>query len=702
MKYLYYTNYCGGHSGLSNGIMSVEIGVVLAFLTDRVLVIEGNVSPPANLVDYGNAVTNTHRSRITDLLDLPVPWLDAEDFAIGSRQARDLTGRSLWDSVFRHPPDIDIATADFLSFAHTRKNVLTYTPELAAADVLKVTEGPVGATPADLRNLSFYSYFFYLDGPTWDSVHAMLRTMRPKQHFADFAGMVAGELGPFNAVHARRGDFKETFGVTTLDRSAGEALVVLDRHFDRKERLVILTDEPDDPFFDDIVGAYTDHVFLDRFILENFGDRFLDLPYHDSIALAFLSQLVASESVDFIGSMTSTFTSLIQRFRGNRGKDEPFKFLWNELPEKGDHLERGRHPVSACVPMRDGIMVEERPGPYSWNRYNPRINPAWMREWPESFLHDGVAQGSASERLAQTAEPPAKADNEEAPRSAPDLAIVARTDDTIHVAFASHQVAISSPHTEALSIARTCFQAMLAPAPSQVVGHIRIMSHNGSYHFITDEKGDKETIPPIDLYPHLLRRVVRLFIQAYPDLVWLHAGAAADSDAAVVIAGPWGRGKSTLVTSLYQRGWGYFSDDVIPLDPVARTVHPFPQTPRLRLASPVVLPRNEVGGLSKMTVDIRPESNHRRAVPLSMLVLPHFDPYAETRLDVHLPAMAVAALLESCLSYVKHRETAISTLCGLVQQLPTYRLPFSDAERATDLIVEAHADINGRQASSVQ
>ena len=166
MKYLYYTNYCGGRSGLSNGIMSIEIGVVLAFLTDRVLVIEGNISPTANLVDHGNAVTNEHRSRITDLLALPIPWLDAEAFAVTSRQARDLTDRPLWDSVFCHPPDIDTATADFQAFAHTRKNVLTYTPELAAADVLKVTEGPVGDSPAEQRNFSFYSYLFYLDGTT--------------------------------------------------------------------------------------------------------------------------------------------------------------------------------------------------------------------------------------------------------------------------------------------------------------------------------------------------------------------------------------------------------------------------------------------------------------------------------------------------------------------------------------------------------
>ena len=41
MKYLHYASYASGNSGLSNAIMSIEIGVILAHLTDRVLVNQG-------------------------------------------------------------------------------------------------------------------------------------------------------------------------------------------------------------------------------------------------------------------------------------------------------------------------------------------------------------------------------------------------------------------------------------------------------------------------------------------------------------------------------------------------------------------------------------------------------------------------------------------------------------------------------------
>ena len=62
MKYLAYTTYCSGRSGLSNNIMSLEIGTILAHLTNRTLVLEGNVSPPANVVQYPGLISNSQPS----------------------------------------------------------------------------------------------------------------------------------------------------------------------------------------------------------------------------------------------------------------------------------------------------------------------------------------------------------------------------------------------------------------------------------------------------------------------------------------------------------------------------------------------------------------------------------------------------------------------------------------------------------------
>ena len=78
MRHLHYPLYCRGRCGFSNLVMSAEVGVVASFLLDRMLVLEGNISPPANVVEYkGKGVTNRHRSRVTDLIELPVPWIEA-------------------------------------------------------------------------------------------------------------------------------------------------------------------------------------------------------------------------------------------------------------------------------------------------------------------------------------------------------------------------------------------------------------------------------------------------------------------------------------------------------------------------------------------------------------------------------------------------------------------------------------------------
>lgn len=390
MKYLFYTTYCSGRTGLSNCIMSTELGVLLAFLTDRVLVLDGNISPPVR-VSYGGKTSSRHLSRPTDLLEIPVPWLSAEQIDLEGRgRAMELTDRSLLESVFFYPPSLDLDNEDFRRFAQGRRAAFTYGGEYCDAPVLRLSGGPEIGDGVKIHNFGFYAPFLYLDAATKQRTHHLLRAMRPQRHFVELAERATAALGTFNAVHIRRGDFKLTYGRTTLVRRPREALAVLDYNFSRRDRLVILTDERDDPFFAEIVQAYPDAVFLDHFILDELGAEFRDLPHHDSIALAFLCQLIAARARDFVGTMTSTFSSLIQRWRGSSGLDERFKFLWNELPAANAELVRGATAINDGVPMRpDGTMVEEFEGPYSWNRYNARLNSAWMREWPESFLAEG-------------------------------------------------------------------------------------------------------------------------------------------------------------------------------------------------------------------------------------------------------------------------------------------------------------------------
>jgi hypothetical protein len=355
---------------------------------------------------------------------------------------------------------------------------------------------------------------------------------------------VAANIGSFNAVHMRRGDFKVTYGVTTLDRQPWEAIEALEQIFDRKDPLVIVTDERDDPFFREITQAYPHHLFIDWHILDEYGAELAQLPQSDSLSLAYLSQLVAAESKNFIGTMTSTFTALIQRYRGNRGKHEPFRFLWNELPAPGAPFERGRHAISDCVAFDRGVMLEEFEGPYSWNRVNQRINPAWMREWPESFLTpQTLATGALSLTPALRTQPFSTTRGN---AGAPGAAVV-------YVSFENLQIAVRSRNTEQLHRVSLGFGARPGEPAGHVIAELEIVSNGGSYVVLQNGQHVGEAADETQLSELLKRLAVPVLTRARRRHTWLRGAAFVRAGRALVVAGDLGDG--SLVEAMQSASW---------------------------------------------------------------------------------------------------------------------------------------------------
>ncbi len=664
MRSLIHTIYREGGAGLSNLVMSLELGVVLAGLTGRLLVLKGNVTPAANIVHYGGLVSNAYRSRVTDLIEPGLPWTNIENFNLAGHVPQVISDNPAFESVCYFPAHLDIDSEDFRAFKGRRPNAFTINPSLDHVPALAYHGGPDGNT------LGFWSSFFYLDEPSQARALDILRNIRPRPEYEAFAKRVAGDLGTFNAAHIRRGDFKLTYGVTTLDRTGADALAALDQQFSRDDRLVILTDDAADPCFDDIRSAYRDLVFIDHHILANYLPEFMDLPFHDSIALAYLSQLVASHSADFIGTMTSTYTALVQRMRANRGHVEKFKYLWNELPDAGAVVERGRHAISDCIALDKGVMVEQRSGPYSWNRFDERLNPAWMREWPEGVLDETAMLERAAKRVYAVAAPAGRSSCER-----------------ITVAFQGKTVVASSNSPDVAEAIRNLFALMEAQSGGGSLGDVRIMQDGAVARLLVDGKEVSRNADSFRLLRHLYREVVRKFILATPDLVWTHAGCAASVDGAIILPGSWGRGKSTLVQALYRNGWLFLSDDIAPVDPKTGMAIPFPGTPQIREHSERVLLRNEIGTLSKKALVLDQRRVAAEGVPVAGVVFPHFTPGAKTRIEDIAPAQAVGELLENCLSFQNNTDATIAALCSVVENLRAYRLVFSDAHDAAQTII---------------
>jgi len=654
MRYLFYTNYQSGNSGLSNGIMSIEVGVILAHLTNRLLVLDGNVSPPANVVTYDGRVNNHRPSRVTDLVDIPVPWVEPNEVDLSGLENLELTNLSLMDLALYFPKTLDLSTSDAQSFARDRTHWLTVTGEHDRIPLLKLSESPgVPGTQRHRDNLSYYSYLFYLDNETRKSVYRLLQRMQAKRAFAELAQRVARNIGPFNAVHLRRGDFKVTYGVTTLDRKPCEAIEAMDQAFGRKEPLVIVTDERDDPFFTELKLAYPNHYFIDWHILDNYGAEFAALPQTDSLSLAYLSQLVAAESKEFIGTMTSTFTGLIQRYRGNRGKNEAFRYLWNELPEEGERLERGRHAISDCIP------IEQLSGPYSWNRVSQLLNPAWMREWPESFLtSDVVATGSLSHAETSNGSPIVIAPYAAAPVTQPAL----------YVSFENLQIGVFCSDSTVLK--RLAPELGVQPG-TQARNVIRSfdVSLSGASCCI-EERGlvaEKVFCNRAQLPAMLKQRIASTFAQVRHRYAWLLAAAFSRAGRGLVVAGEIEAASDSLTLALQAQGWelldgGLFAvrvDDLMILPFGARAQPEGAGTRSGRVATP----------LERLIVATRVPQHVREAsiAPLS-------------------PATAVAALIGVSLDFHADQHRAVTSLCRMVEGRPAAQLHFSRASEAAQLV----------------
>jgi len=261
----------------------------------------------------------------------------------------------------------------------------------------------------------------------------------------------------------------------------------------------------------------------------------------------------------------------------------------------------------------------------------------------------------------------------------------------VHIAFGTHQVAIGTSDTAVLERVQTTFRAMLTSTPGHVISSLQIVCGDGRYRLFINDACTAERTSYDDLYPHVTRTIVSQFIHARPDLIWLHAGGVAYDNTVAVFPGSWGCGKSTLVMRLHEQGWTYLSDDVIPIDPHTSLALPFPLTPRVRAVSDELLSRQQVGTLPKLTMEVHPGGVCHQPLPLAGIIFPQYVPDAQNCLTPHSPAAAAADLLQNCLSFVKHRETALRTLCDLVQRVPIFRLTFADSQYAADLVREAFA-----------
>ncbi|MGB3239938.1 MAG: hypothetical protein WBB29_16700 [Geitlerinemataceae cyanobacterium] len=266
------------------------------------------------------------------------------------------------------------------------------------------------------------------------------------------------------------------------------------------------------------------------------------------------------------------------------------------------------------------------------------------------------------------------------------------TQSNLYLAFDGHCIEIVTNDDRALVWIEQNFGAFLVAEPRQIVDRLTVWREGEEY---TLSVGNTAIVRGTlwEVLSPFKSEWLKCLIAARSDLMWLHAGGAAFGGKAVVFSGVSGRGKSTLVTGLCDRGWTYLSDDVLPLDPRSGKVIPFPLTPRVRQSVGEEVPPEAVDGLRRTQIDLKAEAISGEAMPISALIFPHYRHNGTTELVPYSPANAALELLQNCMNFCHHKQAGVRYLCQLLSELPTYRLWFSEGAEAAELVANLYKNL---------
>lgn len=179
----------------------------------------------------------------------------------------------------------------------------------------------------------------------------------------------------------------------------------------------------------------------------------------------------------------------------------------------------------------------------------------------------------------------------------------------------------------------------------------------------------------------------------------MHAAVVAQGDAALVMPGFPGAGKSTLCAALvHLAGWRLLSDELAILDPASGSLLPHPRPISLKNASIAVVQAFPGARLGAVYRDTRkgdithaacPTDSQRqaqRAASARWVVFPRFEAGAAPHFEALSRAEAFVAISEQSFNKERMGEVGFDALCGLLTGAECFEMVYGSTEDALALV----------------
>jgi hypothetical protein len=240
---------------------------------------------------------------------------------------------------------------------------------------------------------------------------------------------------------------------------------------------------------------------------------------------------------------------------------------------------------------------------------------------------------------------------------------------------------------------RDNFRAALAPGDGDAVVHQYDAAWDGSRGVLCRD-GDRlgEFADPTALMFALEEDLEVLLISRLGNWIGMHAGSVALQGRAIITVGHPDTGKTTTTMQLIELGLTMLSEEVTPIDPDLRLVHPFPHN--LTLARHYAEAFSHLypvtrGVLTYPGADMAryaPHATHGTpATPIAFL-FPAYHPDHTPRLAEVSPADVLTELLQYCFAPHTGDEQLYDSVIRVVERCRVFRLQTNSIESARALL----------------